>query len=330
MERDGDVPCVPVSGGAGGAGVGFGFHAGMGAGAGMGAFPLPETGISVGNGGGGAAAAAVALLGGGNLGFDARMLRVNGYARDGAPAPARRSFDSAFDGAVLLGGMSTLGLQHPRILEGAATPPTGPGRGPHGFAGAGFAPPQRHSIDGGAHGASANPPPFWGTNAAPSENALHALLGGGEGAGVVAAGAGVVAAGAGVVATGGVSAGGRTAPFHAAMMHAPLRGYPGLNGATGRAPGTNPGGFRVGGRAGATSASGVAVGASGAAPAFAPPDAFGAAPPPSTDLARVQVHAGAGSPFKGGGDGMGPRISSFQHLGMIEGVLGEESSFFGA
>ena len=315
MERDGDVLCGPI---AGGASVGVGFHAG-GAGAGMGAFPLSGTGISAGNGGGGAAAAAVALLGGGDLGFDARMLRVNGYARDGAPLPARRSFDSAFDGAVLLGGMSKLGLQHPRISEGAAAPPAGLGGGPRAFAGAGFAPPQRqrHSMDGGVSGVGANPNPFWGANAALTDNALHALLGGGAGAGVVAAG-GVGAGVAGAV--------GNTNPFlaqehaHAARMHAQLRGYPGVNGATGPAPG--PGGFYGGASAAATSA------APAAAPGFAPPDAFGAAPSPGMDLGRV--HTGAGSPFKGGGDGMGPRNSSFQHLGMIEGVLGEESSFFGA
>lgn len=157
----------------------------------------------------------------------------------------------------------------------------------------------------------------------PTDNALHALLGGGAGAGVVAAG-GVGASVAGAV--------GNTNPFlaqehaHAARMHAQLRGYPGVNGATGPAPGPGPGpgpgGFYGGASAAATSA------APAAAPGFAPPDAFGAAPRPGMDLGRV--HTGAGSPFKGGGDGMGPRNSSFQHLGMIEGVLGEESSFFGA
>ena len=230
---------------------------------------------------------------------------------DGSSGLQRRSFDSAFgDSMSLLAGMSSLGLdqtvvapRQPRISEGSNF-------WMGGTAGGG-------GIAFGAGAQTAN-------NAA----ALQMLLNG-HGASVPP---GMVNPLNGVNGVNGVNG---------YAVHAHPRQYTPSPPQTPMSPGLTPNAAAAAAAAGfnAFGNGGRDGSGAGSGPSFEPPNAVAPAPPPPAKPQWVPTvdHNGVGINHNGvgikGPNAPGspgpPRVSSFQHLGMIEGVLGDDQ-FYGA
>ena len=228
---------------------------------------------------------------------------------DGGGALHRRSFDSAFDGsAALLAGMSSLGLdqsRQPRISEGSTMALRGM---PRNSTGSAFW--MGNGNGGGAPGIA------FGAGAQTANNAALQMLLNGQGSHVATA-PGMVNPMNGM---NGGYAHVRPQQFTPSPPQTPMS--PGV-------AGFNAGQFgHNGGR------NGVAANGSGN---FEPPNAVAPQPPTAKPQWVPTVHqnggvhqngAAAKGPNAPGSPGP-PRVSSFQHLGMIEGVLGDDQ-FYGA
>ena len=235
---------------------------------------------------------------------------------DGPTGLQRRSFDSAFgDSMSLLAGMSSLGLdqtaRQPRISEGSTM---GAGA-PRNSTGSNF-------WMGGAAGAGGGIAFGAGAQTANNAAALQMLLNG-HGASIPP---GMVNPLNGVNGVNGYAVHAHPRQYSPSPPQTPMS--PGLTPTAAAAAAAGFNAFGNGGRDGSGGSSGT----------FEPPNAVAPAPPPPAKPQWVptvdhngDVHlngAGIKGPNAPGSPGP-PRVSSFQHLGMIEGVLGDDQ-FYGA